>query len=48
MFRNIFKEKEHNDVISQPEEKEKEFKSHIQKPKRKLKSQVLPQLAKLK
>ena len=46
MFRNLFLEKEHSDVIS-PESKEKEeFKSHIQKPKRKLKSQVLPYIKK--
>lgn len=44
MFRNLFKEKEHSDVISPTEKKEEEFKSHIQKPKRKLKSQVLPYL----
>ena len=43
MFRNLFKELEHQPAYNPIKDKE-EFKSRIQKPKRILKSQVLPQL----
>ncbi len=44
MFRNFFKELENSPAYNPIKEREV-FKSSIQKPKRKLKSQILPQLA---